>query len=79
MTRIAQDLLKEKISQIEGVIEVKPDIVNKNLFISYIPTVIAENKILSDIKTLGIKVKKYVDAISDYEEKRKSLQNLKGI
>ena len=70
-------LIEEKISQIEGVIEVKPDIVNKNLFISYIPTVIAENKILSDIKTLGIKVKKYVDAISDYEEKKKEFAKLK--
>jgi len=70
-------LIEEKISQIEGVIEVKPDIVNKNLFISYIPTVIAENKILSDIKTLGIKVKKYVDAISNYEEKKKEFAKLK--
>lgn len=69
--------IEEKIAQLEGVVEVKIDIVNKNIVLSYIPTIIDEDKILSAIKTLGIKAKKYADTISAFEEKKKEFKKLK--
>lgn len=69
--------IEEKFSQLEGVVEVKIDIVNKNVVLSYIPTMIDEEKILSAIKTLGIKTKKYSDTISAFEEKKKEFKRLK--
>jgi len=69
--------IEEKIAQLEGVVEVKIDIVNKNAVVSYIPTIIDEEKILSAIKTIGIKAKKYADTISAFEEKKKEFKKLK--
>lgn len=70
-------LIEEKISKIEGVIETKSDIVNKVSVITYIPTIVDEETILKTIKSLGIKAKKYMDAVSSYEEKKKDFQRLK--
>lgn len=70
-------VIEEKVNQLEGVIEIKTDIVNKNAIVSYIPTLIDENKILSTLKSFGIKAKKYADTVSAYEEKKKEFARLK--
>ncbi|GAB5045671.1 heavy metal translocating P-type ATPase [Thermodesulfovibrio sp. TK110] len=70
-------LIEEKLSQIEGILDIKTDVVNKNAVLSYIPTITDEGKILSIIKSLGIKAKKYADTVSAFEEKKKEFEKLK--
>lgn len=70
-------LLEDKVSKLEGVIEVKGDRINKNLLIEYIPTIIDEENILSFLKSLGIGAQKYTDVVSSQEEKRRELKKLK--
>ncbi len=70
-------LLENRVSKLEGVIELKGDTVTKSLLIEYIITLIDEEKILSTIKALGIKAKKYTDTLSAQEEKRKEFKKLK--
>lgn len=70
-------LIEEKLSQIEGIIEVKTDVVSKNAVLSYIPTIIDEAKILSALKNLSIKAKKIADTVSAFEEKKREFEKLK--
>ncbi|GAB6182939.1 heavy metal translocating P-type ATPase [Thermodesulfovibrio hydrogeniphilus] len=70
-------MLKEKLSKIEGVIEIKEDIVGKTVTVEYIPTITGEEKILSHLKSLGIKAKKYKDVTTAQEEKRREFTKLK--
>ncbi len=80
ITELDQDtarLIEEKLSKIEGMVDVRTDLVSKNVVLSYIPTIIDEGKILSIIKTLGIKAKKYADTVSAFEEKKKEFEKLK--
>ncbi len=72
-----EKLLQEKISNLHGVIEIKGDIVNKNLLIEYVPTIIEEGKIISFIKSLGLKSQKYSDTLKEEEEKQKDFKKLK--
>ncbi|GAQ95155.1 Cu2+-exporting ATPase/Cu+-exporting ATPase [Thermodesulfovibrio aggregans] len=70
-------LIEEKLSQTEGIIEVKTDVVSKNAVLSYIPTIIDEAKILSALKNLSIKAKKIADTVSAFEEKKREFEKLK--
>ena len=70
-------LLENKLSKLDGVIEVKGDLVSKTLLIEFIPTIIEERKILSFIKAVGIRAKKYADSISIQEEKKREIEKLK--
>jgi len=80
ITELDQDtarLIEEKLSKIEGMVNVKTDLVSKNIVLSYIPTIIDEGKILSIIKAFGIKAKKYADTLLAFEEKKKEFEKLK--
>jgi len=80
ITELDQDtarLIEEKLSKIEGTVDVKTDLVSKNIVLSYIPTIIDEGNILSIIKAFGIKAKKYADTLSAFEEKKKEFEKLK--
>lgn len=80
ITELDQDtarLIEEKLSKIEGMVDVKTDLVSKNIVLSYIPTIIDEGNILSIIKGFGIKAKKYADTLSAFEEKKKEFEKLK--
>ncbi|MCX7724582.1 MAG: heavy metal translocating P-type ATPase [Thermodesulfovibrio sp.] len=70
-------LIKDKIAKVEGIIEIKADTVNKNVIVEYIPTIIDEEKILSSLKSLGIKAKKYTDTLSAQKEKIREFKKLK--
>ncbi len=70
-------VLRNKISKVQGVIEIRTDPISKNVLIEYIPTIINEEKILSQIKALSIKAKKYTDTISTQEEKKQEFKKLK--
>ena len=70
-------LIEENLSKLDGILEVKTDIVNKNIKLSYIPTLIDERQILSTFKVLGVKFKKYADTRFGYEEKKKEFAKLK--
>lgn len=60
----------------QGITEVRIDVVNKRVNVFYIPTIIDEEKILSLIKQIGVRVKKYAD-ITEIEEKAKEYNKLK--
>lgn len=70
-------VIEQRVSAVEGIFEVKTDIINKNSIITYIPTIVDEEKILQILKSLGVKAKKYTDPISGYEEKKKEFAKLK--
>jgi len=70
-------LIEEKLTKLDGILEVKTDIVNKNIRLSYIPTLIDEKEILSVFRDLSVKAKKYADKGFEYEEKKKEFAKLK--
>ncbi|MEN2986362.1 MAG: heavy metal translocating P-type ATPase [Thermodesulfovibrionaceae bacterium] len=77
IAKLLQEILNpENYKEIQGVIEVKTDIINKNVIVSYIPTIIDEEKILSILKKGGIKSQKQTNTFVE-EEKKKEFKKLK--
>ncbi|MCS7203638.1 MAG: heavy metal translocating P-type ATPase [Thermodesulfovibrio sp.] len=77
IAKLLQEILNpENYKETQGVIEVKTDIINKNVIVSYIPTIIDEEKILSILKKGGIKSQKQTDTFVE-EEKKKEFKKLK--
>jgi len=70
-------LIESKLLEIEGITEIKSDIIGKTLEIKYLSTIVEEEKILSSLKALGIKGEKYTETYQIEEEKKKAIRKIK--
>lgn len=75
-----QDLsrvIDSNLSKLDGLVKLGTDLVQKSVYISYIPTITAEKEIILSLKKIGIKAVKHSNSSSVLENKKGELRRLK--